>query len=151
MCPEQAVPTLGGMTSTHVTAPTGRSWRLARVTAPIARVLAGRQLFPLWAVVHHRGRKTGRELSLPVAVRATDDTFLIVLPWGPGTNWVRNVLAAGGCTVRWRGGDHAVVEPELLDRSMARRYFSRPMWAVVQRVIHAEAFLLLHRPAQDDL
>jgi hypothetical protein len=44
------------------TSPTGPAWRMARLTAPMARVLAGRRGFPLWAVVRHRGRKTGRAL-----------------------------------------------------------------------------------------
>ena len=130
---------------TTATAPHGRSWRFARLTAPITRRLAGRRYFPLWAVVRHRGRKTGRELSVPVAVRATPDAFLVALPWGPGTNWARNVLAAGGCIVRWKGADYQVTGPEVLGPAAARPYFTRATWAAVRRVFHAEAFLLLHR------
>jgi len=133
------------MTTTHSRAPDSGSWRLARMTAPATRALAGHRFFPLWAVVHHRGRKTGRELSVPVAVRATPAAFLVALPWGPGTNWARNVLAAGGCVVRWRGADHRVTAPEVVGLEEARPYFSRATWAVVRRVFHAEAFLLLHR------
>ena len=133
------------MTTTHPRAPETRSWRLARMTAPVTRALAGHRFFPLWAVVHHRGRKTGRELSVPVAVRATPEAFLVALPWGPGTNWARNVLAAGGCVVRWRGADHRVTAPQLVGLEEARPYFTRATWAVVRRVFHAEAFLLLHR------
>jgi deazaflavin-dependent oxidoreductase (nitroreductase family) len=132
-------------TNRSTAAPTGRSWRLARVTAPMARALAGRRFFPLWAVVHHIGRKTGRELSVPVAVMAAADTFVITLPWGPGTNWARNVLAAGGCTLTWRGADLQVTDPRLLDRDGARPYFGRLTWAVVRRVIGADAFLLVRR------
>jgi deazaflavin-dependent oxidoreductase (nitroreductase family) len=132
------------MTTTPI-APAGRSWRLARVTAPLTRAFAGRRFFPLWAVVHHRGRKTGRELAVPVAVQAPPGAFVIVLPWGPGTNWVRNVQAAGGCTIRWRGRDHRATNPEILDRTAARQYFSRFNWAASQRLFKADAFLLLHR------
>jgi len=133
------------MTTTQPRAPDTRSWRLARMTAPVTRALAGHRFFPLWAVVHHRGRKTGRELTVPVAVRATSEAFLVALPWGPGTNWARNVLAAGGCVVRWRGADHRVTAPRLVGLEEARPYFTRATWAVVRRVFHAEAFLLLHR------
>jgi hypothetical protein len=111
----------------------------------VVRSLAGRRFFPQWAVVHHRGRTTGRELSLPVAVLATPDGFVIALPWGPGTNWVRNVQAAGGCTLRWRGTDVPVTGPELLDPPAARPYYPAAMWAFVQRVFSPSAFLLLHR------
>lgn len=74
---------------TDTVAPTGSSWRFAQLTAPFARRFAGRRFFPLWAVVHHRGRRSGRELTVPVAVRVTPLEFLIVLPWGTGTNWAR--------------------------------------------------------------
>jgi hypothetical protein len=137
--------TMGDMTRTQATPPDGRSWRLARLTAPMARAFAGRRFFPLWAVVHHRGRTTGRELSVPVAVRVTREAFVVALPWGPGTNWARNVLAAGGCVVRWKGADHHVTQPQLLGPSQARPYYTRATWIVVERVFLAESFLLLHR------
>lgn len=129
---------------TTAAAPTGRSWRLARLTSPMTRAFAGRRFFPLWAVVHHIGRKTGRELTVPVAVIRAPDAFVITLPWGPRTNWVRNVMAANGCVLRWKGVDHNVTAPELLDREGARPYFGRLTWAVVDRVIDADSFLLLH-------
>lgn len=132
------------MTTTHAP-PAGSSWRLARVTAPMTRRFAGRRFFPLWAVVHHRGRRTGRELTVPVAVRVRPDRFVIALPWGPGTNWARNVLAADGCVVRWRGADHRVSRPALAGRPEARPYFGRFQWLLVERVFHADTFLILHR------
>src|SRR3954447_12580737 len=103
------------MTSSATTAPKNTSWRFARATAPAVRVLAGRRWFPLWAVVHHRGRVSGRSLTLPVAVIAPADAFVINLPWGAGTNWVRNVLTAGECTVRWKGVDHRADQPTIID------------------------------------
>jgi deazaflavin-dependent oxidoreductase (nitroreductase family) len=132
-----------GMTTTT---PAGSSWRFARSTAPVMRALAGRRGFPLWAVVHHRGRRTGRDLAVPVAVMVTRDVFVIALPWGPRTNWVRNVLAAGTCVVRWNGSDHVVTAPVLLDAAAARPYYGRATWTIIQRVLRADAFLLLHRP-----
>ncbi|GEL16591.1 hypothetical protein [Pseudonocardia asaccharolytica] len=133
------------MTTTQAISPATRPWRAARVTAPVARVLAGRRFFPLWAVVHHRGRKTGRALSVPVAVRARADTFVITLPGGPRTNWAQNVLAAGDCVVRWKGVDHLVTQPELIGTADAKPYFGPVTWAVVQRVIRPDTFLRLHR------
>jgi deazaflavin-dependent oxidoreductase (nitroreductase family) len=123
---------------------------MARVTAPIGRALAGKRFFPLYAVVHHRGRRTGRALTVPVAVRPADDGLVIVLPYGAGTNWARNVLAAGGCVVRWKGADHRMTEPELLDRARARPYYGGGDWTVIERLMKAEAFLLLRfaDPAQ---
>ena len=64
----------------------------------VALLLAGRRFVPLWAALHHRGRRSGKAYVVPVAVTPTDTTFLIALPWGRGTDWVRNVRAAGECT-----------------------------------------------------
>lgn len=133
------------MTRSAAVPPSTSSWRFARATAPLARALAGRRGLPLWAVVHHVGRRSGRALTVPVAVRATPEAFLVALPWGPGTNWARNVLAAGGATVRWKGADHRVDRPEVIGPDAARPYFGRVMWAVAERVIGADSFLLLHR------
>jgi len=126
------------------TSPTGPAWRMARLTAPMARVLAGRRGFPLWAVVRHRGRKTGRALSVPVAVRPVDGGLLIALPWGAGTNWARNVLAAGGCVVRWRGADRRMTSAVLVDRDRALASYRPWQRAVVERLITSDSFLLLH-------
>ena len=88
-----------------------------RASAPLALALSGRRWFPLWAVMHHRGRKSGTEYAIPVAVipTVTEDIFLIGLPWGPKTNWARNVLAAGGATVTWKGRDHRTTDPRLIE------------------------------------
>lgn len=125
--------------------PDSLSWKFARVTAPMTRVLAGRRFFGGWAVVHHRGRKTGRALTVPIALVATPDVFVVNLPWGAGTNWVRNVQAAGGCVVRWKGADHTADAPEILDAAAARPYYGRVAWAIAQRMFPADAWLLLHR------
>ncbi len=86
----------------------------------VALLLAGRRFVPLWAALRHRGRRSGKEYVVPIAVIPTDTTFLIALPWGPGTDWVRNVRAAGTCTIRWRGVDYACSEPELVDQAVGR-------------------------------
>lgn len=133
------------MTTSAPAAPQSLSWRFARLTAPMTRLLAGRRFPPIWAVVHHRGRKSCRALAVPIAVIATPDVFIVNLPWGAGTNWVRNVQAAGGCVLRWKGRDHQVSAPQLLDEAAARPYYGRLTWAIAQRLFPADAWLLLHR------
>ena len=74
----------------------------------VALLVAGRRgPCPARAALRHRGRRSGKEYVVPIAVIPTDTTFLIALPWGRGTDWVRNVRAAGSCTIRWRGVDYA--------------------------------------------
>ncbi|MBW6435090.1 hypothetical protein KZ829_15210 [Actinoplanes hulinensis] len=123
------------------------SWRLARTTAPAVRVLAGRRLIPLWAVVHHRGRVSGRDLRVPIAITTTPDGFVINLPWGARTNWVRNVIAAGGCVIRWKGADHRMTDPRIIDATEARPYYGRVTWTIASRLFPADAWLLLRQTA----
>jgi deazaflavin-dependent oxidoreductase (nitroreductase family) len=108
--------------------------RAQRAFEPVARSLAGRRGFPLWAVVHHRGRSSGTEYVTPIAVVPTVDTSLILigLPWGLKTNWARNVVAAGGATVRWKGRDVRTARPRIVDAGEATR-LAKPFFRFVIR------------------
>jgi deazaflavin-dependent oxidoreductase (nitroreductase family) len=87
----------------------------ARRFNQVAVKAAGTRFFPLWAAVAHRGRTSGRTYTTPVAIAAsTPDAVYIALPWGPGTDWVRNLQAAGGGTVRWKGASYAATEPTVV-------------------------------------
>jgi deazaflavin-dependent oxidoreductase (nitroreductase family) len=85
----------------------------------VAVRLAGHRYVPLWAVLHHRGRRSGTAYDTPVAVIPTHSTVVIGLPWGRGTDWVRNTRAAGSCTMRWRGRDWVCSDPTFVDREVA--------------------------------
>lgn len=117
---------------------------VARTSAPLSRPLAGRRFFPLWAIVHHRGRRSGRDYATPVAVRASPAAFVIALPWGARTEWVRNVVAAGECTLRWRGADHRTATPMVIGFDEAAPAFSGGQ-RVVLRLAGASTFLRLTR------
>jgi deazaflavin-dependent oxidoreductase (nitroreductase family) len=111
--------------------------RLAvRVTEPVGRALAGRRWFPLWAVVHHRGRRSGTPYATPVAVvpTAVRDAILIGLPWGADTNWALNIVEAGGATLRWRGGDVGATDPRIVDADEAAGLAKAPFRPVVRRM-----------------
>ncbi|WP_433661688.1 nitroreductase family deazaflavin-dependent oxidoreductase [Nocardia sp. CA-128927] len=62
--------------------------RLTRFIAPWA---------PGWALVVHRGRKSGRIFRTPLWAFRREGGYVIALTYGPESDWVRNVLAAGGC------------------------------------------------------
>ncbi len=121
---------------------------IARITAPLTRPLAGRRFFPLWAVLHHRGRRSGRAYAVPVAIWASPDTFTIPLPWGEATQWLRNVLAADGATLRWRGSDHRVSAPRVVPFKEAGDAF-RPAHRALMRASGVRSFLHLHRDVAD--
>jgi deazaflavin-dependent oxidoreductase (nitroreductase family) len=54
-------------------------------------------------VIVHRGRRSGAEHRTPVLAWRSGTTLYVVLFYGSRTQWVRNVLAAGGGEVV-RGG-----------------------------------------------
>ena len=117
---------------------------IGRATAPASRLIAGRRFFPLYAVIHHRGRRSGRAYAVPVAIRATDDAFTIALPWGEETQWHKNVLAAGQCTIRWRGRDHRATDPVVIGLDEAASAFS-PLQLALLRGVGVTMFLRLGR------
>ena len=57
---------------------------------------------PGWAVVIHRGRKSGRTFQTPLWAFRRGNGFVIALTYGSESDWVRNVLAAGGCEIAAR-------------------------------------------------
>ena len=56
-----------------------------------------------WAMIVHKGRKSGREFRTPVLAFRSGDLLQVVLFYGEEADWLRNVLAAGGAQVV-RGG-----------------------------------------------
>src|SRR5262245_60785273 len=88
--------------------------RISVATVGLARPLAGRRVFPLWAVLEHRGRSTGIVRRTPVVALRTAHGFVIPVPFGPSTQWTRNVLAAGGAAVTWKGWEWAIANPRLI-------------------------------------
>lgn len=89
--------------------------RISRLTRPAMLPLAGKRWNPIFAVVEHRGRKTGRVYRTPVAARRSGDSFIITLAFGAQVDWYRNLVAAGGGSIRWRGNVYSVTAPERVD------------------------------------
>jgi deazaflavin-dependent oxidoreductase (nitroreductase family) len=93
-----------------------RMWRARHVATrfidpmllPIATKL------PAFGVLTHIGRKTGRIYHTPINVFRRGDQYLFFLTYGSDVQWVKNVLAAGSCSVESRGRVVELVEPELI-------------------------------------
>ena len=120
---------------------------ISRATAPISRRLAGHRFLPLWAVLRHPGRRTGREYAVPVAIRATEDAFVIAIPFGERTQWVRNVVDAGGCTIRWQAAEHPATAPAIIGYEEAAPAFS-PMQQWILHRAGVSRFIRLSRAAK---
>ena len=108
---------------------------LNRLTKRIAPWMPG------FGVVVHRGRRSGNMYQTPVNVFATDDGYVLALTYGPDTDWVKNVLAAGGCELRTRGRVIAMTAPRLFHDETRRGI--RPLERQVLRVIGVADFLSL--------
>ena len=92
----------------------------ARVVNPLVLRIAGRRHMPIVGIVHHRGRKTGRPYATPLGVRpAPGGGFVIPLTFSEASQWYQNILAAGGCVITYRGADHTVARPVMVDRATA--------------------------------
>jgi deazaflavin-dependent oxidoreductase (nitroreductase family) len=108
--------------------------RITKATGPIALRVAETGLFSIWAVVRHRGRRSGKLYSTPIAIRPTPDGFVLPLPWGEGTDWCRNLRAAGGGVVRWGGAEIEITSPEIIDTADALPAFAPFMRPIVKRI-----------------
>ena len=82
----------------------------ARFINPVTRHLAG--WLPGFAILSHVGRKSGRTYRIPINVFHRGDYYYFALTYGSDVDWVKNVVAAGGCEVRTRGRTLRLVEPE---------------------------------------
>jgi hypothetical protein len=67
------------------------------------------------------------------------------MPWGEGTDWYRNVRAAGGCTIRWKGRAYRLVDPEVIDAATAGSSFSSAQQAGLSRFGIRQCLRLRHR------
>ena len=107
---------VSGMTRRAQPGPAARAvMALGHVLNPLLLPLVRTGLVPIWGVVTHRGRRSGRVYHTPVAVLAHADRFLIPLPFSERTDWCRNVLAAGGASFRWKGKEFTIGELQVID------------------------------------
>ena len=91
------------------------SRRVARfnkaINNPIQRQYAW--LLPPWAVIVHRGRKSGRVYRTPLDAFRKGDTLAIVILYGEHSDWIRNLLAGGGEVVRG-GRTYDLLDPRVI-------------------------------------
>jgi hypothetical protein len=88
--------------------------RLTIAVGPIGRPLAGSRWLPLYAIVRHTGRKSGKQYAIPIVAFPALDGFVIPLPFGEETQWMRNLFAADG-GIRWRAREYMIGRPQLID------------------------------------
>lgn len=99
---------------------------------------------PGFALLEHVGRRSGRLYETPVNVFRAQGRYVFALTYGE-SEWVKNVLAAGGCAIRTRRRTIELAEPERF-RDPSRHLVPIPArW--ILKLADVDDFVAL-RPAQ---
>ena len=104
--------------------------------------IAGKRYVPLYILLRHRGRRSGRAYATPVVGMRVPGGFAIPMAFGEGADWYRNIVAASGATIRKQGTEHQLTDPAAIDPDSATSPF--PVWQrPVFRALGIRRFLFL--------
>jgi deazaflavin-dependent oxidoreductase (nitroreductase family) len=116
---------------------------LAKINIAFTNRITG--LFAGWipgfGILTHVGRKSGKVYRTPVNVFRAPNGFIIALTYSRQSEWVKNVLAAGGCELKTRGKKYQLAAPKVV-RDLTRRRFPVPVQAVL-KVVGADEYMEL--------
>ncbi|KKC00269.1 nitroreductase family deazaflavin-dependent oxidoreductase [Mycolicibacter arupensis] len=102
------------------------------VTNPLFRPICG--WVPMWSIVEHTGRRSGAVYRTPVSMFHTADGVAVLLPYGTGRDWVKNLHAANGGRVTVGGKTFAVTNPQVVATDEALRLLKAPWRQLLGRV-----------------
>jgi deazaflavin-dependent oxidoreductase (nitroreductase family) len=137
--------TMSTASAVQTARPHGAVLSASRLFNPLVLALAGTRFLPLYGVITHHGRRSGKTFRTPVVVRPTSDGFIVPMPWGERTDWYRNVRAAGECVIRWKGRDYPLVQPEVIEHPGAEVGFDAFQRAMMARFGIDHGLRLHHR------
>jgi deazaflavin-dependent oxidoreductase (nitroreductase family) len=122
-----------------------RAFNKRRVNPLVLKMASNRS--GVFAIIKHVGRRSGREYSTPVVAEPFEDGFIIPLPYGSDTDWYRNVVAAGTCSLVWNGQEYTLNKPEVITLSETLHAYS-PMRRILFAASGIKEHLLLHQIAE---
>jgi deazaflavin-dependent oxidoreductase (nitroreductase family) len=96
---------------------------------------------PGFGILTHVGRKSGKVHRTPVNVFRAPSGFIIALTYSSQSEWVKNVLAAGGCELKTRGNKYQLSAPKVV-RDPSRQRFPVPV-RLVLRLVGADEYMQL--------
>lgn len=141
------------MSTSSQPVPVPPSWLVRVIMRPVTKALnplnapfAGKRHFGPIARLSHTGRRTGKTYTTSVGAHIAGEVAIIPLTFGNTSDWVRNVLAAGGCLVRIGGTDYRLTQPEFRSAEQARplvRAAFSPAFRGAFRMLGIRQFLLL--------
>ena len=111
------------------------------VTNRVTSLFAG--WLPGFGILTHVGRKSGRVYRTPINVFRAHNGFIVALTYSSQSEWVKNVVAAGGCELKTRGSKYQLSAPNVV-RDPTRRRFPIPV-RVVLRLVGADEYMELSR------
>jgi deazaflavin-dependent oxidoreductase (nitroreductase family) len=116
---------------------------LAKINIAFTNRITG--LFAGWlpgfGILAHVGRKSGKVYRTPVNVFRASNGFVIALTYSSQSEWVKNVLAAGGCELKTRGKKYQLSSPKVV-HDPTRRRFPIPV-RIVLRIVGADEYMEL--------
>jgi deazaflavin-dependent oxidoreductase (nitroreductase family) len=96
---------------------------------------------PGFGILTHMGRKSGKVYRTPVNVFRVPNGFIVALTYSSQSEWVKNVLAAGGCELKTRGKKYQLSAPKVV-RDPTRRRFPF-LVRIVLKVVGADEYMEL--------
>jgi deazaflavin-dependent oxidoreductase (nitroreductase family) len=109
------------------------------VTNRITSLFAG--WLPGFGILTHVGRKSGKVYRTPINVFRASNGFVIALTYSSQSEWVKNVVAAGGCELKTRGKKYQLASPNVV-HDPTRRRFPVPV-RVVLWIVGADEYMEL--------
>lgn len=119
-----------------------------RFTNPAARSIA--PWLPNLGTLEHVGRKSGKSYRTPLLVFNTEDGFVVLIGYGPESDWLKNVFAGGPTALRKRGTVVALGSPRLTDKSDAALLISPASRLFYRLFPYNEAALVLKKIDHSD-
>lgn len=70
-------------------------------------------------VLTHVGRSSGRLYQTPLDAHPVAGGYIFIPVYGSRSDWVQNILAAGGASLRLDGEEHELVSPRVITEEAA--------------------------------
>lgn len=70
-------------------------------------------------VLRHVGRSSGKTYRTPLDAHPVAEGYVFIPLYGPRTDWVKNVLAAGTAILEIDGGEIELAHPRLVKKEVA--------------------------------
>lgn len=96
---------------------------------------------PGFGILTHVGRKSEKFYRTPVNVFRAPNGFVVALTYSSQCEWVKNVVAAGGCEVKTHRRKYQLSAPSVV-RDPTRRRFPIPV-RIVLRIVGADEYMEL--------